>query len=249
MSLPGGAFRVAFFLPALLFFAPAAPSPAAAATPATDDAALAARIESAWRVQQRWESVAKNGSYEYAFDLKTWSSGERLKEQIERSVRVESRDGVSRTEILSARKDGRDDLARAWEQQREAEGKRARGDGKSKEFPSPFDPKYRAEYALAAEISRDGHPAVSFRPRRRLDGAIAGTVEFDGEGRPRRVAFTLAHAPIFTRNLLFTISLDEKGNPERVESSGEVSLIVWKRRFESTLVVRNVVEPATAGER
>ncbi len=235
----------AFFLPALLFFAPAASAPAAARNaPVSDDAALAVRIESAWRVQQRWASIVKNGNYDYAFELKTWSS-ERLKEQIERSARVESRDGVSRTEILSARKDGRDDLASAREQQREAEGKRARGDGKSREFPSPFDPKYRAEYALAAEISRDGRPAVSFRPRRRLDGAIAGTVEFDGEGRPRRVAFTLAHAPIFTRNLRFTVSLDEKGNPERVESSGEVSLIVWKRRFESTLVVRNVV-PATS---
>lgn len=244
MRLSRGHSLAAFFLPALLFFGPAAFAPAAASiAPASDDAALAARIESAWRVQQRWESIAKNGSYEYAFELKTWSSAERLKEQIERSARVESRDGVSRTEILSARKDGRDDLAGAREQQREAEGKRARGDGKSKEFPSPFDPKYRAEYAFAAEISKDGRSALSFRPRRRLDGAIAGTAEFDGEGRPRRVAFTLAHAPIFTRNLRFTISLDVQGNPARVESGGEVSLIVWKRRFESTLVVRNVVPP------
>ena len=235
---------VASFLSAFLFFA--APGPAAPIAAASDDAALAARIESTWRVQQRWESVAKNGSYEYAFELKTWSATERLKEHVERSARVESRGGVSRTEILSSRKDGRDDLASAREDQREAEGKRARGAGKSREFPSPFDPKYRAEYAFTVEVSKEGRPAVSFRPRRRLDGAISGTAEFDGEGRPRRVAFTLAHAPIFTRNLNFAISLDEQGNPARVDSSGEVSLIVWKRRFESTLVIRNVVPPPAA---
>lgn len=225
-------------LSALVFSVAAAPAP-------PSDAALAARIESAWRVQQRWEGVTRNGSYEYEFELKTWSSTDRLKEHVERTARVEASGGVSRTEILASRRDGRDDLSSARDGERESERKRGREGGKSKEFPSPFDPKYRGEYAFAAGPSNEGRALVSFQPRRRLDGAIAGTVEFDAAGNPRRVAFTLAHAPIFTRNLSFTVSLDERGNPLRVESGGEVSLIVWKRRFESTLVVRNVVPGPT----
>ena len=208
------------------------------------DAAIAARIESAWRAQQRWEGVAKNGSFEYDFELKTWSSSGRIKEHVERTTRVTARDGESRSEILAARKDGRDDLAAARAEERENDRKRGRSGGKTKEFPSPFDPKFRGEYAVGET------PAglLTFRPRRRLDGAIEGTAEFDGGGRPRRVVFTLARPPIFTRNLSFVISIDEKGNPVRVDSGGEISLIVWKRRFESTLMVRDVVAPAEKEE-
>ncbi|MGH9443440.1 MAG: hypothetical protein ACRD16_14330 [Thermoanaerobaculia bacterium] len=214
------------------------------AAPAGDDAALASRIESAWRTQQRWEAVAKNGSFDYDFELKTWNGGNRLKEHLERSLRVVARNGVTRTEVLSSRKDGRDDLAAAREEQAGREKRRERTEGKegkTKEFPSPFDPKYRGEYAFASAPAGPGRTSISFRPRRRLEGAIAGTAEFDPEGRVRRVVFTLAHPPIFTRNLSFTISLDAEGNPLRADSSGEISLIVWKRRFESSVVVRNVV--------
>ncbi len=217
----------------------------AAAPPATD-ARLAGRIEAAWRVQQRWEGIAKGGSFEYDFELRTWNSSGRLKEQLERTARVESRGGISRTEILASRRDGREDLEAARKEQRDLESKRSGRPRKESDFQSPFDPADRGAYAF----SEASPGAMAFHPRGRLDGAISGSVEFDAEGRPRKVVFTLAHPPIFTRNLNFTISLDEEGNPARVESSGEVSLIVWKRKFESTLVVRNVKPPeATPAQR
>ena len=52
--------------------------------------------------------------------------------------------------------------------------------------------------------------------------------------------FTLAKRPRFTRRLDFTIRIGADGLPERVESSGDVSLIVWERRFESTLALREI---------
>lgn len=207
------------------------------------DARIAARIESAWRIQRRWGEIARRGSFEYAFDLRTWNSAHRLKESLERIVRVDSRDGVSRSEIVAARRDGHDDLEAARREQADAERKK-RGSAKNEnDFPSPFDPKFRDDYAFAEPSSGESGAILAFRPLRRMDAAIVGTVEFDGVGRPRKVAFTLAHPPIFTKNLRFTILLDEAGNPSRVDSSGEVSLIIWKRTFESTLVVRDVVPP------
>jgi hypothetical protein len=189
-------------------------------------------------VQRRWTAITGNGSFVYAFSVKTFNSAGKLKESFTRDARVFNRGDEHRTEILSATKDGKDVTAeaRAEEEKRSGEGPPKRPD----DLPSPFDPRFRDRYEFSAGAAEDGMASLSFHPRGSFDGALAGRALFDAEGGLRRVDFTLAKRPHFTRRLDFTIIIGGDGLPERVESSGEVSLIVWKRTFESTLALRDI---------
>ena len=205
------------------------------AEPASD---LAARIDAGWQVQRRWAAVTANGSFVYDFDLKTWNGAGKLKESFTRSARVVNRGEMHRTEVLSATRDGRDETAqaRAEEDKRTPDDRSRRKD----DFPSPFDPRFRDRYAFVPEAAPDGGEVLAFQPRAPFDGAVQGRARYDDSGALRRVDFTLAKRPRFTRRLDFTIIIGADGYPERVDSSGDISLVVWKRRFESALVVRDV---------
>lgn len=231
-------YRIAFALFLMPWSLRAADSPPAA-VPRADVAAIASLSDAAWRIQKRWEAIGAAGSFVYDFSLHTWNSAGRLKESITRVGRVINRGGEHRTEILSATKDGRDVTAeaRADEEKREHAPPPKRS---SDDFPSPFDPRYRERYRFAAEPGADGGTAVTFSPRVLFDSALSGRALFDAAGTLRRVDFTLAKRPRFTRRLDFAIMISAAGVPERVESSGEASLLVWKRRFESTIVLSDV---------
>jgi hypothetical protein len=195
-------------------------------------------IDAGWKVQQRWSSLARDGGFQYEFELRTWNGDNELKESLERVVRVENHGGASHTEILLARKDGRDETQKVRaEESRES---RKAGSARKDDFPSPFDPRFRDRYAFELEPPRDGQAVLSFHPVKAFDRSVAGEALYDSEGRLRRVSFALVRSPLFTRHLRFTISFDETGNPSRVDSSGEVSLVVWKRRFESDVMLRDV---------
>jgi hypothetical protein len=145
---------------------------------------------------------------------------------------------MHRTEVLSATRDGRDETAeaRAEEEKRAPDDRSKRKD----DFPSPFDPRFRDRYAFAPEAAPDGGETLAFHPQAPFDGAVEGRARYDASGALRRVDFTLAKRPRFTKRLDFTIIIGADGYPERVDSSGDISLLVWKRRFESALVVRDV---------
>jgi len=210
----------------------------AADLPSAPSASLAERLDAGWRVQRRWSAISSNGSFVYDFSLKTWNAAGKVKESLTREARVVNRGGEHRTEVLSATKDGRDVTAdaRAEESKRSA----APPPKKANDFPSPFDPQFRDRYRFAETMGAAGEPILSFEPRRPFDGAIAGRAAFDGGGALRRVDFGLAQRPRFTKRLEFAIMIGADGLPERVESTGEVSLIVWRRRFESTLALREI---------
>ena len=199
---------------------------------------MAERLDAGWRVQRQWAAITANGSFVYDFSLTTWNASGEVKESLTRSTRVVNRGEEHRTEVLSATKDGRDDTADA----RAEEEKRARApeSKKKNDFPSPFDPQFRDRYQFLGEPAESDLAVISFHPRKSFDGALAGRAFYDEEGRLRRVNFTLAKRPRFTRRLDFTIRIGADGLPERVESSGDVSLIVWERRFESTLALREI---------
>ena len=170
--------------------------------------------------------------------MKTWNFAGKVKESLTREARVVNRGAEHRTEILSATKDGRDVTAdaRAEETKRSAASPSKRQD----DFPSPFDPQFRERYRYGETTGPAGEPILSFEPRVPFDGAIAGKAAFDTGGGLRRVDFGLAKRPRFTKRLDFAIIIGADGLPERVESTGEVSLIVWRRRFESTLALREI---------
>lgn len=126
--------------------------------------------------------------------------------------------------------------ARAEEEKRSGEAPPKRPD----DLPSPFDPRFRDRYEFSSAPAEDGGASLSFHPRGSFEGALTGRALYDPEGSLRRVDFTLAKRPRFTQRLDFTIIIGGDGLPERVDSSGEVSLIVWKRRFESTLALRDI---------
>ncbi|HET9795030.1 MAG TPA: hypothetical protein VFS34_11255 [Thermoanaerobaculia bacterium] len=200
-------------------------------------AEIPALVDSGWQTQRRWSAVTANGSFVYDFALNAWNGAGKLKESFTRSVRVSNRGEEHRSEVLSATRDGRDVTAEA----RAEELKPGRARPKAKDdFPSPFDPRFRDRYAFSEETAANGDPVLTFRPRAPFDGAIEGTAQYDAAGSVRRVHFTLAKRPRFTRRLDFTIEIGADGYPARVESDGEVSLVVWKRRFESTLHLRDV---------
>ena len=182
--------------------------------------------------------MTANGSFLYDFGVKTWNGAGKLKESFTRSARVFNRGETHRTEIIAATKNGRDDTAaaRAEEEKSSASPPPRRKD----DLPSPFDPRFRDRYVLAPEPAPDGGGALTFRPRSSFEGALQGKALYDREGRLRRVEFTLAKRPRFTRRLDFTVTIGADGFPERVDSSGEISLVIWKRTFESTLVLRDV---------
>ena len=161
-----------------------------------------------------------------------------MKESFTREARVVNRGSEHRTEVLSATKDGKDITAeaRAEEEKRSGEAPPKRPD----DLPSPFDPRFRDRYEFAEGAAEEGAASLSFHPRAPFDGALSGRALYDLDGGLRRVDFTLAKRPRFTRRLDFTIIIGGDGLPERVESSGEVSLIVWKRKFESTLALRDI---------
>jgi hypothetical protein len=208
---------------------------------------LAARIDAGWKVQQRWHDVAEKGGFEYEFDLKMWNSSNRLKGSEHRLVRVTHARGDGGSLIVSSQKDGKDDTVQARRDQarREEKERKEKKAEKKDEFPSPFDPKFRDRYEFRLEARKDDLDVVSFSPREALEGAVMGKVGFDAEDRPRKVSFGLAHPPIFTKNVSVAISLDTEGNPVRTDSSGNISILIWKRRFESTIFVRNVRPPAS----
>ncbi len=201
-------------------------------------ATLDQRIDAGWRVQRRWTAVSANGSFLYDFALKTWNGAGRLKESVTRSVRMTSRGGTHASEILAATRDGRDDTERARAEERQRAGTPERGN--NNDFPSPFDPQFRDRYVFTEAPSPDGRAVLSFRPRTLFDRAVEGRAFFDATGGLRRVEFTLAKRPAFTKRLALAIMIGETGLPESVESSGEISLVVWKRRFESTLALHDV---------
>lgn len=207
---------------------------------------LQSQIDAGWRVQQRWQDVARKGDFEYEFDLKVWNSSDRLKDSEHRFVRVTHAGPEGGALIVSSLKNGKDDTVEARRDQvrREEREKKESKAGKKDEFPSPFDPKFRGRYRFQAEPAEGGFEVVSFSPRGDLEGAVEGKAWYDGAGRPRKVSFRLARPPIFTKNVSVVISLDAEGNPVSTESSGGISLLVWKRRFESTIFVRNVRPPA-----
>jgi hypothetical protein len=210
-----------------------ATTPLRAAAPSS----IPARIEAGWQVQRRWAAVSANGSFVYDFSLKAWNGAGKLKESFTRVARVSNRGEQHRAEILSATRDGRD----VTEEARAEEGKSERPNRKGKDdFPSPFDPAYRDRYAFSEEAAPEGGTVLTFHPREAFDGAVEGRAEFDAAGAVRRVDFAPAKKPSFTRQLAFTIIIGGNGYPERVEASGEVSLVVWKRKFESTLLLRDV---------
>jgi len=182
--------------------------------------------------------VTANGSFLYDFGVKTWNGAGKLKESFTRSARVVNRGETHRTEILSATRDGRDDTASARaEEEKQASAPRSR---RKEDLPSPFDPRFRDRYVLTPEPGPGGGGALAFRPPAPFEPALQGRALYDPEGRMRRVEFTLARRPHFTRRLDFTVTIGLDGYPERVDSSGEVSLVIWKRTFESTLVLRDV---------
>ena len=182
-------------------------------------------------------AVSANGSFVYDFSLKAWNGAGKLKESFTRSARVWNRGEEHRSEILSATRDGRDVTAEA----RADEAKENRAPPKRKDdFPSPFDPRFRDRYAFEAEPGPDAGAVLAFRPRGSFDGALEGRATYGASGELRRVEFRLAKRPRFTKRLDFTVIIGDGGYPERVESGGEVSLVVWKRRFESTLLLRDV---------
>jgi len=233
---PGLTISRPFRYCALLFLLAALP---AFAEPSPD---LAARIDAGWRVQRRWAAVTANGSFLYDFGVKTWNGAGKLKESFTRSARVYNRGETHRTEILAATRDGRDDTANARaqeekDQEKQASAPRAR---RKEDLPSPFDPRFRDRYVLTSEPAPDGGAALAFRPAAPFEGALQGRALYDPEGRLRRLELTLAKRPRFTRRLDFTVTIGPDGFPERVDSSGEVSLVIWKRTFESTLVLRDV---------
>ena len=195
-------------------------------------------LDSGWQVQRRWTAVAANGSFVYDFALKAWNGAGMLKESFTRSVRVSNRGDQHRSEVLSATRDGRD----VTEEARADEAKPSRpGRPKPKDdLPSPFDPRFRDRYAFREEPQPDGNVDLVFRPRSAFDGALEGRARFDAAGALHRVDFAPAKRPRFTKRLDFTIIIGADGYPERVESGGEVSLIIWKRKFESTLLLRDV---------
>jgi hypothetical protein len=208
---------------------------------------LASRIDAGWKVQQRWHDVSQKGAFEYEFDLKTWNSSNRLKESEHRLVRVTHALGDGGALIVSSQKNGQDNTARARREQarREEIERQEKKAEKRDEFPSPFDPRFRDRYQFRPEPPKENFDVVSFSPRDALEGAVVGKVWYDAAGRPRKVSFGLAHPPLFTKDVSIVISLDAEGNPVRTDSSGKISILVWKRRFESTIFVRNVRPPGT----
>ncbi len=206
---------------------------------AAEPASVQSRIDAGWQAQRRWAALSANGSFVYDFALKAWNGAGKLKESFTRVVRVSNRGEDHRSEILSATKDGRD----VTEEARADEAKSPRPKTNEKDdFPSPFDPIYRDRYAFSEEIAPGGGTVLTFHPRNEFEGAIEGTVRYDPAGAVRRADFAPAKKPRFTRQLAFTVIIGEKGYPERVEASGEISLVVWKRKFESTLLLRDVRE-------
>lgn len=195
-------------------------------------------IEAGWKVQQRWEALSRDGGFEYDFALRAWNGSNELKETLERVVRVENHEGRGQSETLLARKDGKDETSKIREEETRAQS-RGSADRKTDELPSPFDPRYRERYAFELERPGEGPAALAFRPIRPFEHAIRGRGIYDAAGRLREVRFELDRNPLFTRDLRFAILFDEEGNPSRVDSSGEVSLVVWKRRFESGVTLRN----------
>ena len=187
-------------------------------------------------MQRRWTALSANGSFVYDFSLNAWNGAGTLKESFTRSARVFNRGEEHRSEILSATKDGRDVTAEA----RAEEEKRLPAKSKDRDdFPSPFDPRFRDRYAFTAKEGAGG-VELAFQPIGAFDGALEGSASYDSGGALRRVEFRLAKRPRFTKRLEFTIIIGDTGYPERIESGGEISLVVWKRRFESTLVLRDV---------
>jgi len=197
---------------------------------------IQARIDAGWQVQRRWTAVTANGSFVYDFTLKAWNGAGKLKESFTRVVRVSNRGEDHHSEVLSATKDGRDVTAEARSDEAKSESPKRKG---KDDFPSPFDPAYRDRYAFSEETAPDGAVLV-FRPREAFDGAIEGRAKFDAAGGLRRADFAPAKKPSFTRQLAFTIIIGPDGYPERIDASGEVSLVIWKRKFESTLLLRDV---------
>ena len=208
--------------------------PAAEGAPAPSPPSL---LDAGWAVQRRWAAVSANGSFVYDFSLKAWNGSGALKESFTRSARVWNRGDEHRSEILSATRDGRD----VTEEARADEAKEKRAPPKRKDdFPSPFDPRFRDRYAFDTAPAPGAGAILSFRPIGAFDGALEGSAAFDAAGALRRVDFRLAKRPRFTKRLDFTIIIGDGGLPERVDSGGEVSLVIWKRRFESTLLLRDV---------
>jgi len=201
-------------------------------------ATLDEKLDEGWRVQRRWTTLAANGSFVYAFSLKTWNGAGRLKESITREIRLSNRGTTHDWTVLSATKDGKDDTeaARAEERKRAAEPETKRKD----DLPSPFDPRFRNRYVFAEAPENGGGGELSFRPGAPFENALRGRAFFDGGGGLRRVEFTLDRRPAFTKRLDFTVLIAENGYPETVDTSGEISLVVWKRKFESRLVVREI---------
>jgi hypothetical protein len=222
---------------ALALLSSAAPFGAAAPAVPAASPSIQARIDAGWQVQRRWTAVTANGSFVYDFTLKAWNGAGKLRESFTRVVRVFNRGEEHRSEVLSATKDGRDVTAEARSD--EAKSERPRGKGKD-DFPSPFDPAYRDRYAFSEETAPDGGAVLVFGPREAFDGAIEGRAKFDAAGALRRADFAPAKKPSFTRQLAFTIIIGPDGYPERIDASGEVSLVIWRRKFESTLLLRDV---------
>jgi hypothetical protein len=211
-----------------------------AAVPPSDSPSLAGLLDAGWQVQRRWTAVSANGSFVYEFSLQAWNGAGKLKESFTRTARVFNRGEEHRTEVLAATKDGKDVTAEARADE-EKQGGRPRPKPKAKDdFPSPFDPRFRDRYDFSQQVSPGGETELAFRPRGDFDGALEGNASYDATGAPRRVEFRLAKRPRFTKRLDFTIMIGENGYPERVESNGEISLVVWKRKFESTLILRDV---------
>jgi len=198
-------------------------------------------VEAGWTVQSQWQSIQVNGSFDYAMSLTTWNSRGEVKETYLREVTVRNRDGKHVSIVRSAVRNGKDETAKARrEQQRERSQKR---EEKTEPIPSPFDPEFRAKYEFRLDRGENGAAKLEFHPRERFDKALEGSAGFDTEGRLRSLHFTLARLPVFTKRLEFEIEFDERGYPEHVRSEGEVSLVVWKRRFETVVDVSGI-EPA-----
>ena len=235
--------RRIFFAVALLsaFTGVSADLPPSSASPP-----LSGLLDSGWQVQRRWNAVSANGTFVYDFSLTTWNGAGKVKETLTRSARVVNRGETHRTEILSATKDGRDVTAQARADEEREQG-RARPKPKD-DFPSPFDPRFRNRYVFDVGSGEGPGTELRFHPGTPFDRAVEGRARYDGSGVLRDVELRLAKRPRFTRNLAFTIIIGPDGYPQRVESGGEVSLIVWKRRFASTLVLRDVRAGETGQE-
>jgi hypothetical protein len=201
-------------------------------------------LDAGWAVQRQWQEIQRDGSFDYALTLTTWNSRGDVKETYERKATVRNRDGEHVSVVRSVLRNGKDETTKARrEEERERKRPRAgRGDA-SDRIPSPFDPEFRDKYDFRTVPGRNGEQALEFHPRERFDKALEGTARFDPDGRLRRVEFTLAKLPVFTKRLSFEIDFDEQGLPAHVRTEGEVSLLVWRRRFE-TIVEVSGVEPA-----